>query len=467
MTGMEKAKGLPEGFLTYLDALLAEEEREDFLLSFDKALERSVSLNRTKIEEPTEVLKEELGLKDEVEWCSSSYYTNKELPALTSSPYYAAGLFYLQEASAMSPASYMDFFEGMRVLDLSAAPGGKTLQIATALGSKGFLLSNDISVSRQRATLRNIEKYGLSNVAVSAESPGKIASQLPLTFDAILVDAPCSGEGMFVKDRAYMEEWQEDGPKRFQELQLSILESVLPALRPEGYIMYSTCTFNSYENEAVIEAFLKAHPEFMAEELDVSPSIRVGLLPNTYRIWPHRARGLGHFFCKLRRRAENTPPRIEDGFPAPNLKMRRQAEERAAELFRELGALKLFEKLKEGHEFELIEDRLYAVSKLAPKLKGLRLLRNCLLLAEGISNRLQPSQQLAMFMRAEDTSRSLRLEADSDALRRYLLGETLTMSVEEGVVLICLGNYPLGFAKSNGKKLKNLYKKDWIKCLRT
>lgn len=149
------------------------------------------------------------------------------------------------------------------------------------------------------------------------------------------------------------------------------------------------------------------------------------------------------------------------------MKMRRQAEERAAELFRELGALKLFEKLKEGHEFELIEDRLYAVSKLAPKFKGLRLLRNCLLLAEGISNRLQPSQQLAMFMRAEDTSRSLRLEADSDALRRYLLGETLTMSVEEGIVLICLGNYPLGFAKSNGKKLKNLYKKDWIKCLRT
>lgn len=466
MSYRKLSEQLPAAFLKSLETLLPVEEREAFLLSFDFKRERALSINRTKVGKLSQELITDFGITGPVEWSPNSYYTSRDLSELTSSPYYAAGLFYLQEASATSPASYMGLSEGMRVLDLAAAPGGKTLQLATALGRGGLLLSNDISVSRQRATLRNVEKYGLSNVVVSADSPSKIAKLLPQSFDAILVDAPCSGEGMFAKDASYIEAWAEDAPRRYHELQLSILEDILPALRPGGFIMYSTCTFNELENEGTIGEFLRRHGDFSLEEIEVSPSISQGGLPHTYRIWPHRARGLGHFFCKLRRVGDAGKLAAEEPGSGSRKRGSGQARDMALKLFREVGAPRLYEELSGTHEYELISDRLYAVSKLAPDLGGLRLLRNSLLLAEMTKGGFVPSQQLAMFMRADDSARALRLGRDSDLLRRYLLGETLLEKAEEGLVLICLDDYPLGFAKAGGNKLKNLYKKDWIKCLR-
>lgn len=464
MTRAKISERLPQAFINSIEELLPGEEMPAFLSSFDRGRERSLSFNTSKLGGPGEALRLALGLKERVEWTKASYYSGLELSELTSSPYYAAGLFYLQEASAASPVSHMDLRGGMRVLDLSAAPGGKTLQIACALGPEGFLLSNDISVSRQRATLRNVEKFGLSNVAVSAEEPAKLARLLPSSFDAILVDAPCSGEGMFAKDAAYIDSWDEGAPERFHDLQLRLLEEILPALKEGGYIMYSTCTFNRHENEDLISAFLNGHGDFRAEELSTAPSISQGLLPGTYRIWPHRARGLGHFFCKLARGGCCLAD-LEAGHASRRDKGR--ADELAAGLFQSLGAPKLYSKIKETHIYALSSDRLQAISRLAPDLSGLRLLRNSLLLADVTKSSMQPSQQLAMFMRAGDSEKSLRLSADSDALRRYLLGETLLQELEEGPVLLALDDYGLGFAKSDGKKLKNLYKKDWIKCLRT
>ena len=184
-------------------------------------------------------------------------------------PYYFAGLYYLQEPSAMTPANRLPIEPGDRVLDVCAAPGGKATELGARLRGEGLLIANDISSSRAKGLLKNIEVFGIGNVAVLCEEPGKLEAYFPEYFDKILIDAPCSGEGMFRKDKKMVKAWEEHGPEYFANIQKGIIRQAARMLRPGGKMLYSTCTFDSRENEQIIEGLKKEYPQFRI--LDIRP----------------------------------------------------------------------------------------------------------------------------------------------------------------------------------------------------
>ena len=217
---------------------------------------------------------------------------------------HAAGAFYLQDASAMAPVAALDPRPGERVLDLCAAPGGKSGQIAARLNGRGFLLSNEIEFSRARILLGNLERLGVTNAFVTSAPAEALARVLPAFFDRVLVDAPCSGEGMFRRDPEAASQWNPDAPAGCAARQTAILNDAAHMVRPGGKLVYSTCTFNRLENEGTVREFLRAHPDFEPDTFDL-PGIgtsRDGCL----RLWPHRIEGEGHFLARFTRKGEET-----------------------------------------------------------------------------------------------------------------------------------------------------------------
>ena len=217
---------------------------------------------------------------------------------------HAAGAFYLQDASAMAPVAALDPRPGERVLDLCAAPGGKSGQIAARLNGRGFLLSNEIEFSRARILLGNLERLGVVNAFVTSASAEALARVLPAFFDRVLVDAPCSGEGMFRRDPEAASQWNPDAPAGCAARQTAILNDAARMVRPGGKLVYSTCTFNRLENEGTVREFLRAHPDFEPDAFDL-PGVgasRDGCL----RLWPHRIEGEGHFLARFTRKPEES-----------------------------------------------------------------------------------------------------------------------------------------------------------------
>lgn len=409
-----------------------------------------------------------------VAWAEGAIYVEDD-ELLSKHPYYTAGLYYFQEASAMAPVSYLPLKEGMKVLDLCAAPGGKSLQIASKIGESGILLSNDISVSRQRATLRNIEKFGLKNVLVSAESPEKFAKNYAACFDAILVDAPCSGEGMFAKDKKTLAAWTEESNVFYAEKQLRILLEIAPVLKDGGFLMYSTCTFSDLENEELIRRFLSSCEDFslLRIESDVL-SDSLPSLPGAKRILPHKQKGLGHFLALLQKREGARPadkvPSSSTQIKARQARLsRKQAEERefAIRAFHDfcvdLGIEEqrvLGENNRERLQF--FSGKLYCTTGMEVPDASFRLLRNGLLLGDWEKGQFHPSQALAMCLSAEVIRRKLEFDSEHPDLLKYLRGESLVTSESKGYLLICVDKLPLGWAYSDGKRLKNKMKRDWL-----
>ena len=217
---------------------------------------------------------------------------------------HAAGAFYLQDASAMAPVAALDPRPGERVLDLCAAPGGKSGQIAARLNGRGFLLSNEIEFSRARILLGNLERLGVTNAFVTSAPAEALARVLPAFFNRVLVDAPCSGEGMFRRDPEAASQWNPDAPAGCAARQTAILNDAARMVRPGGKLVYSTCTFNRLENEGTVREFLRAHPDFEPDAFDL-PGVgtsRDGCL----RLWPHRIEGEGHFLARFTRKPEET-----------------------------------------------------------------------------------------------------------------------------------------------------------------
>lgn len=211
-----------------------------------------------------------------------------------------AGAFYLQEPSAMAPAGALAARPGERILDLCAAPGGKTGQLAAAMGGRGLLLANDPAPARAKELCRNLERLCVPHAVVTCALPGQLAPHLEGGFDGILVDAPCSGEGMMRRDATARAQWSEALVDQCAARQREVLAAAAGMLRPGGRMVYSTCTFNRRENEGQIEAFLADHPEFSLETLPELPGVDRGVgLPQAWRLWPHHLRGEGHFVCKL------------------------------------------------------------------------------------------------------------------------------------------------------------------------
>lgn len=236
-----------------------------------------------------------------IPWCPTGFYT-VEGARPGKHPYYHAGLYYIQEPSAMAPVELLDVQPGDRVLDLCAAPGGKSTQIAAKLQGEGLLVTNDLHPERTKALAKNLELYGVRNGIVLNESPERIAAAFPRFFDRILIDAPCSGEGMFRKDEDMVRQWEPGTPDKYADMQRGILQEAATALKPGGTMVYSTCTFAPEEDEELVAGFLAGHPQFSLIPVGGTGPFASGLSPlkGAARLWPHKVKGEGHFMAVLR-----------------------------------------------------------------------------------------------------------------------------------------------------------------------
>ena len=393
-----------------------------------------------------------------VPWAKGAYFVREDTrPGL--SPLHEAGLFYLQEPSAMVPVSALDPRPGERVLDLCAAPGGKSTQIADLMAGRGVLVANEYVPSRAEILSRNLERMGVANAVVTSADAAALSARFPAFFDRILVDAPCSGEGLFRRQPEAMEEWDEGAPVRCAVRQSAILGEAAKMLRPGGVLVYSTCTFNRTENEEVVEAFLRAHPDFGPEAFALPglPAAPSGML----HLYPHEIRGEGHFVARLRREEEAETGGARTGFPAaqrsaaaggrPTDRQRGKERERAAVL------PEVFSRAPAGVQRD--GDRLFLPPDMdAERLRGLRVLRFGLLVGAVRGSRAEPDHALAMAMKKEEAARSFELTEEQ--ARLYQAGEALDLGdLPAGYTLLCLAGKSLGWGKQAGSVMKNHYPK--------
>ena len=424
---------LPEAFLERMKRQLGD-EYESYLDSLNRP--RAVALRFNPLKGPAPHLP---FVGENVPWEPMGYYYDPtERPGLH--PYHEAGVYYLQEASAMSAVALLDPRPGEKICDLCAAPGGKSTQIAGRMLGQGLLLCNEYSPARAKILSRNIERMGVANAIVTNEKTGNLAQRLPGFFDRVLVDAPCSGEGMFRKEEAAVTDWSQETVEMCAARQAEILDNAAVLLKPGGRLVYSTCTFAPEEDEQAVAAFLERHPEFVPEEVE-APWFTPGP-QGSYRMWPHRLLGEGHFGAVLRK-LEGEEPEIPPEKAA--------ALPKAWDSFaREAGV-----RLPEGIPLSF-GTRLYWAPPGTPALRGLRVLRAGLELGELKKDRLEPAHALALWGR--DFANILPLSAQGPEIEKYLHGEVLPGSFR-GWCLVTVDGYSIGWGKGDGNQVKNHYPK--------
>lgn len=424
---------LPEAFLTRMKLQLGEEYGA-FLKSLERP--RAVALRFNPRKGPRPELPFVLG---PVPWEPEGfYYAPDSRPGLH--VYHECGVYYLQEASAMGPVALLSPQPGERVLDLCAAPGGKSTQIAGRMGGQGLLVCNEVNPKRAKILSRNIERMAVSNALVTNETPGNLAARLPGFFHRVLVDAPCSGEGMFRKEEAAVTDWSPETVSMCARRQGEILEEAAKLVRPGGRLVYSTCTFAPEEDEGAVEAFLKGHPEFKPEIVE-APWFRPG--PNgSFRMWPHALLGEGHFAAVLRKDGGET------GTAAPG------RGEPLPKLWQEFSkALDI--RLPEGKAVCFGQSLFWAPEEL-PELAGLRVLRPGLELGELKKGRFEPAHALALWLDGCAVTQSW--DPESREMGAYLHGEAVP-SQQRGWCLVKAGPHSAGWGKGDGNLLKNHYPK--------
>ena len=396
------------------------------------------------------------GLGAPVPWAKGAYFVEGDArPGL--SPLHEGGLFYMQEPSALTAVTALDPQPGERVLDLCAAPGGKSTQIAALMAGRGLLICNEPVPSRAQILSRNVERMGVRNAVVLSAMPDALAPRFPAFFDRILVDAPCSGEGMFRRQPEARSEWDADSPRRCADRQMEILEQAAKMLRPGGTMVYSTCTFNDTENEGVLKRFLALHPEFALEPFALPglPEAKDGYL----HLYPHEMRGEGHFVSRLKKSGEAAEPAV----PAKTAS-KKKAPARAASAKGKAPAPIALPDVFSG---AFTSERLYAAGDalwMLPEgisieqLSGLRVLRTGLLLAHAEGRRSEPDHALAMALRPEEAARTANLTLEQ-ALA-YQAGEALELGdLPGGYTLLCCEGVSLGWGKQAGGLMKNHYPK--------
>ena len=424
---------LPQAFLERMKAQLGD-EYEDFLRSLERPWAVALRFNPLKGEAP------ELPFVGKpVPWEPEGYYYDPDSrPGLH--VYHEAGVYYLQEASAMSPVALLDPQPGERICDLCSAPGGKTTQIAGRMNGEGFLLCNEWSPKRAKILSRNIERMAVSNALVTNEDTAKLAQRFPSQFDRVLIDAPCSGEGMFRKEEAAVTDWSQDTVEMCAQRQAEILHNGAQLVRPGGRLVYSTCTFAPEEDEIAVAKFLESHPEFTPEVIE-TPWFTPGE-NGSHRMWPHKLLGEGHFAAVLRK----TGGEDGDFTPVQGVKLPKEWQNFA----KELGIT-----LPSGKAVQFGQS-LYWVPEGTPDLSRLKVLRSGLELGTVKKDRFEPAHALALWLKACKNEESF--PPDSDEMARYIHGDVVP-SEKKGWCLVKAGNFSIGWGKGDGRVLKNHYPK--------
>ena len=472
---------LPIEFEKKMKAFLGN-EWDDFLYSYDNNRFQALRFNTLKVqstEERMRILKV-LGISSDkkVSWADEAYYFDENVRP-GKHPYHEMGLYYIQEPSAMSAAALLAPKPGMRVLDLCAAPGGKSTQLATYLGDSGFLVSNEINTQRSRILSQNIERMGIKNAIVTNEDSFVLASHFPGFFNAIQVDAPCSGEGMFRKLPEAIEQWSMENVAICAARQKEILDNAAVMLKPGGVIVYSTCTFSKEENEDVIEYFLERHPDFTLEEME--------------RFWPHKVDGEGHFVAKLVRRGsvnelgadydvcEDSCNKVEDTGLKVDRKTKknknsknRKNETKPALTKENMKLLSEFldETISEdvaawikNSRLVMFGEQLYRLPDMEVDIKGLKVQRAGLHIGEFKKQRFEPSHSLALALKLNDAKNLVKLTCDNPQTIGFFNGQSVVLSDEQtaeckkGWALVCVDGYTAGWGKVNGTQVKNHYPK--------
>lgn len=476
---------LPIEFEKKMKAFLGN-EWEEFLYSYDNNRFQALRFNTLKVGKNKSVEEEIAGIMDKlcipmdkkVTWANDAYYYDEEKRP-GKHPYHEMGLYYIQEPSAMSAAALLAPKPGMRVLDLCAAPGGKSTQLATYLGDSGLLVSNEINTQRSRILSQNIERMGIKNAIVTNEDSFALAAHFPNFFHAIQVDAPCSGEGMFRKLPEAVNEWSPQNVEICAARQKEILDNAATMLKAGGTIVYSTCTFSQEENEDVVEHFLESHSDFTLEEME--------------RFWPHKVDGEGHFVAKLVRRGsvnefdadyevcEENCNKVEDTGLKDDRKTKknknnknRKNETKSALTKENMKLLSEFldETVSEdmaawikNARLVMFGEQLYRLPDMEVDIKGLKVQRAGLHIGEFKKQRFEPSHSLALALKQSEAKNVVKLTCDDPQTTGFFNGQSVMLSdgqaaeCKKGWALVCVDGYPAGWGKVNGAQVKNHYPK--------
>ena len=466
---------IPPVFLDRMSRFLGD-EFPAFLSTLEEEPVAWLRVNTLKLsmEEFQEISPFPLGSR--VPWTPSAFILPPSLPSTGNHPYHLAGLYYLQDPSAMSAATLLDPKPGDRVLDLAAAPGGKTTHLAALMQESGLLVANEIKDKRVGHLAMNVERWGAANVVVTNETPERLADHFGPYFDRVLVDAPCSGEGMFRKDMGARLDWSPEMVSGCAVRQQNILRLAAKLVRPGGWLLYSTCTFAPEEDEEIIVNLLEEfqdytvvslpdHPGFMRGQPDWVEHIRTSryaeTLTGAVRLFPHRVRGEGHFVCALRRMEEKAP--WEGGQP--------QGPWRSSRMFEmDRGQIKLWEAFLQEvlavdfpvSRLRVRGDRLYFIPEEMPEFGYLRVVHPGVWFGNFKKGRFEPAHPLALLLRKGQAKQTLSLAAHGSELARYLRGETFLSDGPAGWTLVSVDGWPLGWGKRVQGVMKNHYPRGWM-----
>lgn len=427
---------LPEEFLEDIREIL-QDEYDDFIKSYDEDKTTGLRINTLKIDKK-ELLDLNLFDLSQIPWAEEGFYYDDKINRPGRNPLHEAGAYYLQEPSAMSVIPKADIKEGDKVLDMCAAPGGKSTYILSKLNDTGLLVSNEINASRIKALGENLERFGVKNCIITNTDSKSLRKTFNGYFDKVVIDAPCSGQGMFRKDEVAISDWSYAKVLECQYIQKEIIRDGYKMLKKDGILIYSTCTFSREENEHVINEFISEYP--YAELIEME------------RLWPHKIKGEGHFVAKIKK--------LED--EECNVK-----ELKIKNLDKEIKDYREFEKkfLKvdfysnKKNKFYLRGENLYLLPEVYPDTKKLKVLRYGLHLGVLKKNRFEPSHALSHYLKVEDVKNVENFSVQSDSILKYLKGDVVNSNESRGWVLVSVEGIPLGWGKESAGVIKNHYPK--------
>ncbi len=466
-------KDLPEAFMNRMAGLLGD-KYPSFLSSLQLPALTGMRINTLKIS-PEEFLQLSPLMLSGISWCPTGYIVDSgdEVIGWLSPgkhPYHNAGLYYLQEPSAMAAAEVLAPQPGETVLDLAAAPGGKATHLAALMNNTGVLVANEIHPKRMWDLVENLERCGVTNAIVTNESSEKLVQHFGEYFDRVLLDAPCSGEGMFRKSEVARREWKPGLVESCAVRQSAILEQAARLVKPGGHLAYTTCTFSVEENEGVIAGFLSRHPEFDLEVVQPSLGFQPAMpewvdLPSGHkinhaiRIWPHLSQGEGHFIALLVKQGSSIKNNgAQDGkYPLKPKSHSNSAYPHSASHILDEFCQANLDLVFDRARLILDGSYIYQLPASSPDLAGLRVIRPGWWLGTITKNRFTPSHSLALGVKTVQVRFNLPLRIGNPQLSAYLSGESLSNSGEDGWVLVTVDGYPLGWGKRVQNVIKNFY----------